>query len=691
MIVKLWPIKADYAGKPGKTGGRQGLKNTIDYITDSEKTNSDTVMNVLVSDMKKNSFINQEKDMHRLIRYMANEDKIEGKYVSGYQCNPLLAAEEFERVMMHYGTKAKGNIAYHMVQSFPEDLDISDDEVHQCGLELCERLGLYQAVVCSHVHPVLDDDGVLHGSCKHNHILFNAYPLPSKRDPNSRGPLKYHDCKASYRQLQIWNDEIAIEHGLPIVHTPDMERTYSWSEIDAMQKGVSWKEKIRIDIEEARKATVNWDEFVTLMKKNGYRIRDGKQITYIAPDGKQRARGNTLGQAYTKEGLESYWKLREELLQNLEDGLKDNNSLSLAELVKQGAQTVLIPLGMQGIKSRSFYQLSLSQEHLSEAALYTYFQSKELYDICDMQGNVIAALPGEKIVGYYLDKDSDKERNLRAAEEDARDEHEEEERIQKHKQDEKKSFYTNSLFQNSQTKKLYRVRFYDDSGRRISNVEAMFYLAMFVLKMEDGLWLPTTIPPDKKNEACYATTNWKLQNMMDSIRIAREEGIETPADIERRLDNTGAAYSRAKASLRRNMHVKEKMEDLKEAIITYEKNRQLADSIYSMPEGERKTEMLRANNELLNRYKEARAVMYAHGLKEETLEAQIIDFKKRWRHVEGNIRAATHQYNETREEYRKLKKLQYNMALAESPKYCYGPEYKTEGKARDQNTIQRSE
>ena len=202
--------------------------------------------------------------------------------------------------------------------------------------------------------------------------------------------------------------------------------------------------------------------------------------------------------------------------------------------------------------------------------------------------------------------------------------------------------------------------------------------------------MPTTIPPDKMNEACYATTNWKLQNMLDSIRIAREEQVETPADVERRLKNVGAAYSRARASVQRNTHVKEKMEDLKKAILTYEKTREQVETIYNMSEGPEKEEQKRLHNETLNQHKEAKAIMYAHGFKSDTLEVQIIDFKKRWRHMENNIRIANQQYDDTREEYRKLKKLQYNMALAENTKYCYGPEYETENRTRKQNSRQRT-
>ncbi len=548
MIVKVWPIKADYGSKPGKVGGMEGLKNTVDYIADPEKTGSsdnsiqqEQYREAL--DTRKDSFINREKDIHKVIRYMANEDKIDHKYISGYRCSPQLAVTEFENVMTHYGKKAKGNIAYHMVQSFPEDLDISDEEVHQCGLELCEKLGLYQAVVCSHVHPVLDDDGALHGASKHNHILFNAYPLPSLRDPKARGPLKYHDCKATYRQLQIWNDEIAMDHGLPIIRTPDMERTYSWGETDAINKGVSWKERIRMDIENAKKATANWADFTEHMTSLNYRIRDGKQITYITPDGKHRARGSNLGKDCTKEGLELYWELRTEMLQKIDEDIELNAAPSLPELSQLGARTVAVPLGKQGIQNRRFYHMELDRTALSAEALNSYFEPKQLYEIYNAEEQVVGVVSGAEIIAFYQNHDSDQQRNERAAKQEDSFAEEERKRLDEEKKTEEKDqrFYSNALFQNSRTKKPYRVYYYDRNGRKMGSAEAIFRLAIAVLVHEDGLWIPSTVPPNKMHEICYATTNWKLQNMMDSITIVREEGIEKPADVERKLQSTGAA------------------------------------------------------------------------------------------------------------------------------------------------------
>ena len=98
---------------------------------------------------------------------MSNTDKVKGKYVSGYMCNVNKAKESFlwtQSVMkqLYPNKRTDGNIAYHIVQSFPQDIDISDEEVHQCGIELVKKLGKYQAYICSHVHPEIDEDGVVH-------------------------------------------------------------------------------------------------------------------------------------------------------------------------------------------------------------------------------------------------------------------------------------------------------------------------------------------------------------------------------------------------------------------------------------------------------------------------------------------------------------------------------------------------
>ena len=90
------------------------------------------------------------------------------------------------------------------------------------------------------------------------------------------------------------------------------------------------------------------------------------------------------------------------------------------------------------------------------------------------------------------------------------------------------------------------------------------------------------------------------------------------------------------------------MEDLKQAIVNYETYQNLAQELYQLKDGPEKTEKMKEYVQKLNRYKEALAVMYAHGFHKEKMEDEIADFKQRWRHVESNLKEATQHYDETR-------------------------------------------
>lgn len=684
MIVKIWPIKAQYKGA-GKVGGFEGLKNALDYNADEAKTFSEIhyeepVSRNYLTDISEDSAINQTEDFSRVLAYASNDDKIKGKYGSGYLCDPENAAEDFRithnQIKSMQGkseSDSKGNIAYHMVQSFPEELDISDEEVHQCGLELVQRLSKYQAVVYSHVHPVVDEDGVYHGKCKHNHIIFNAYKHPNMIDPNFPNQVKYHDCKETYAQLQIWNDEIAIEHGLPIIRNPDYERTYSWFENQAVSAGTSWKEKIRIDIEDARRCTRNWTEFKREMGKKGYRIKDQtRHVTYLAPDGKHKSRGNSLGRNYTKEGLETYWKMRDRAaLEAKAETLK--NPVQSIEKINQtfpGKLYASIPLGTKGHAGQQSYKLPLETRNLQPESLYSYFSAESFYDIYNEKEQPVAATTGKEIIEYML-RVKEHEKELWWEEDQMRRKRENEqakERARKHEE----QFYSYQEFLNSKTKQAYRVGRYDQHGRRRSDMECIFVLAVVVLNKEDGLWMPDKVPPGKANELSFGPTNRKIQNMLDSIQIAREEQVSTPEEIDTRLDTIGAENSRAKASLRKNTQVKNKMDTLAEAIQEYEETKSVIEKLSTISDAAEKEKFHTEHESELRKYSSAKAVMYRYKVKE---PKQIVDFNKRYAEVQKNIRVAEKRVDETSEQYRRLKKLQYNTKLAQNTQYCYGPEY----------------
>jgi len=690
MIVKIWPIKGDYASQPGKVGGVEGLKNALDYICDDEKVmvKQDDLrsMNIMQDDGRSGPEYT-ETNTTRVIRYMANEDKIEGKYISGYLCNPENAVTEFDMArtltLARAGEereKETGAVAFHIVQSFPEGLDISDEEVHQCGLELCEKINAHQAVICSHVHPAVDEQsGEVHGKCKHNHIMINAYIHPDKIDPMYPNRLKYNDCKETYALLREWNDEIAIEHGLPIIRNPDEERTYSWKEVDATNKGLSWKERMRMDIEAARRVSSNWNEFLAVMKKAGYIINEGAHVTYTAPDGSRKARGGTLGKEYTKESLELYWSLRRYTQQAVEESIRDNASSPLLTLAENspGQIHVGIPIGIQGKENRTLYYMPIDKVKADRDALETYFNAEEIYDVFNPDHQAVTTATGAEIIRCI--------EQLRQERDALTPETPEEEYEEERK---KNRYYTNPNFYNSRTKRPYRTSLYDHTGRRRTTLELLFILAITILKKEDGLWQPTSAPKGREKEVLYADTNWKIQNMMDSMYLAQTENIESVAQLEQRLDAAGASYSRTKSALRKTLRAKEKMDTLYEAVQEYQKTKELAERLHGLPDGRDKVELQEKHKDVIQRYKNAKAVMYRYQVTE---EAQVEDFLLRYDRIQDDIIDLESRFDEAKEEYRKLKKLHYNASLAENAQYCYGVEYTHERANDPQELAEREE
>lgn len=695
MIVKIWPVK-----------GVQGLKKAKLYIEDDNKVikiEQDEEGNFLrrtIIDTQQEYhmdadryYIENEEDISRVMAYMANEEKIKNKYISGYQCEPGNALAKFHETWDEVLRKAgphkkirnmeKENLSFHLVQSFPEELDISDEEVHQCGLELLAKIKNHQGIVSSHVHPVVDEEGEVHGRCKHNHILFNAYIQPDMIDPEHPEILKYNNCLETYAQLQIWNDEIAIEHGLPIIRDPDRERTYSWIESSEKQKGKSWTERIRLDIEASRRASNNWEEFVSNMERSGYKIRDGAHVTYTAPDGKHKARGNTLGQSYTKENLELYWTIRNRTEKAVEKAIKDNEAPPLWTLAERyGAISVNIPIGIKREEEPSFYSFPLEKPEHTREVLSTYFDEKDLYDIYDKQGRAVAAATGGEIIAYlealrqHEEKQWEEQRRKKEEEEQQQYWQEEENRRNKEeKEEEKKKQRYYSSFRNSRTKRRYYVDLRDEDGRERSSVELLFLIAVTVIKSEDGLWYKRKQDDGKEFEIDFGPTDWKMQNMMDSIHVAAEEGLGTPAQIDERVNEVGAAYSRARSALQKTKRSQEKMEALDKALKDYDQTKELAERIHALQEGPEKEKLKNQYKDEIERYKKAKSVMYGYKV---TTQDQIDDFRERYADIVANIPVMQKEFDKAKEDYRRIKKLQYNAYLAQKAQYCYGPAYSEE-------------
>lgn len=686
-------------------GKTPSVQAAVDYVCDDEKTakkfdqarleyeNSPDVQEDMTLE---EYYLSCEDNINRAINYIANEDKI-GGYISGYLCDPEFVEEQFRQTkeinLARVGKQLKddkGNYFYHIIQSFPEELEIADDEVHRCGLELVERLGLYQAVVTSHIHPAIDEEGEVHGKCKHNHIIINSHMYHEFVDPNNPQKMKYNDCKETYAQLQLINDQIAIEHGLPIIVNEDKERHYSWYEAEAVNKGKSWKERVRIDVNNAMRTSYDFSSYLEAMAAAGYKIRLGKSkthgeyITYTCPDESHKVRDYVLGKGYTKPELEAYWDMKrtinEDLLLN---EATDKNKIE--SIIEQASDPIYIKF-QKNVSARrkekmrernlnirntytNYFPLSPRRATVGKAEL-SYFDPLQTYEVVNKKHQTITEVTGADILSYF-----NQIYNL---------EKEEANRKRAQQMDE---YYSNPGFINSALKSPYKVRLWDNNGRKRTTVELIVILAVVTIHNENGKWEPKSDNSSKTQEAqkhpIYARRDWKIQNMIDTIRVAREEEVETPTQLDERLDAVGKETSKSKAEVRRLTAAKNRMDLLHEAIEGYYEVKDICEKIQAMPDGPQKVEMQQKYTEEIEEYKKHKSVMYRH---KATAQEEINDFLERYEQIQIKLSQAEEQAEQNKEEYRRLSKLKYNLQLAQNKQYCYGPEFEEAEISPDRET-----
>lgn len=679
-------------------GKTKSIQPAIDYVCDDEKTakkfNQAQIEYENSPDIKEDMtleeyYLSTEDNINRALNYIANEDKI-GGYISGYLCDPEFAEEQFKQTkkinLSRVGKELKddgGNYFYHIIQSFPEELDISDEEVHQCGFELVERLGLYQAVVTSHIHPAIDEEGEVHGKCKHNHIIINSHIYHELVDPANPNKMKYHDCKESYAQLQLINDQIAIEHGLPIIINQDNERTYSWYENEEINKGRSWKQRVRIDINNAMKTSTDINSYINAIMAAGYKIRTGNSqthgeyITYTCPDGSHKVRDYILGTGYTKAELEAYWDIKKAINEDLFEN-KVQNENRIENIIEQSKNTLFIKFEKNISARRSerrqnqtlnnkrtytnYFPLFPQRKTTGKAEL-SYFDAMKSYEIVNEKHQVVAEVSGAEILSYFNELYYREQEDLR-----------------RKKEEQKEEFFSLPGYINSAVNSPYKVRVWDKGGRKRSVVELIVILAIVTINNENGKWEPANETPIQKHEThkrpIYAKRDWKIQNMVDTIRVAREENIQTPSELEERLASVGKETSKSKAEVRRLATAKNRMDVLYEAIEGYSEVKELCEKIQAMPEGKEKTDLQVKHAEEIEEYKKHKSVMYHH---KATTEKEINNFMERYELIKSKLQKAEEQAQQNKEEYRRLSKLKYNIQLAQNKQYCYGPEYHEPG------------
>lgn len=231
-------------------------------------------------------------NLRNSIKYILNPEKTdENILISVNNCslNLDLTYKLMERTKEEYNKTDKVQ-GYHFIQSFNEEENITPDIAHEVGKKWADKfLKDYEYVLATHK----DKKHI------HNHIVINSVSYKDGR--------KYLKNDKELESIRNLSDRVCKEYGLSIIKVNKKNRNKSYKEWKSSKKGISWKDKIKIDINETIKKSKDYENFIYLMKEKNYELKYGdiKYNTFRHPDMGRNIRGKTLGEDYTEEKIKN--------------------------------------------------------------------------------------------------------------------------------------------------------------------------------------------------------------------------------------------------------------------------------------------------------------------------------------------------------------------------------------------------
>ena len=206
---------------------------------------------------------------------------------------------------------------YHMVQSFPKGANIDPRTAHEAARRLAGYFEGCEVLVCTHV----DREHI------HSHCIINSVNFETGR--------KVHMADEQIQEPRVRNDQICEELGLPKFQKDEQRQSRGMSNAEyyTASKGESWKFELMRVIDECMRYAGNRDEFLTLLRAEGYDAAwrySRKNITHTTPDGRKCRDNKLYIEKYLKENMEAEfgydWMVRNFTVQEEVPELHHENS-----------------------------------------------------------------------------------------------------------------------------------------------------------------------------------------------------------------------------------------------------------------------------------------------------------------------------------------------------------------------------
>lgn len=228
------------------------------------------------------------------LKYISNPNKTNsGNLVEGINCfkDYKKADMKMEYTRRKYG-KDNRNKLLHVIHSYSnKEEKLTPELAHKVSLEWYKEMFSDRAITLAATHIKTKDEKSLH-----THFCVNSIDIDGNR-------IKLD--KAWIRKAKEKSNEICKKYGLEnsILEFKNIVPNKSWYEWDCTNKGTSYKELIRKDIDALIDKVDSVEELFNELRKQGYLLKQGKYVSYKHPKQIRFVRDKTLGYYYTIEQL----------------------------------------------------------------------------------------------------------------------------------------------------------------------------------------------------------------------------------------------------------------------------------------------------------------------------------------------------------------------------------------------------
>lgn len=268
------------------------LGKVVVYVENPDKTDNPKFF------QKQDMTDKEVQGLSDVISYAVNTDKTQKSddeetevmqnFVTGVNCYPATARDEMMAVKKRFG-KDEGVMAYHGYQSFAKG-EVTPEQAHEIGVRLAETLWgeKYQVIVATH----LDKNSHLH-----NHFVVNSVSFMDG--------IRYYRSEKDYYNMQKESDALCREYGLSVIENPKRGKSKHYGEWRAEQEQrPTWRGLIKTDVDAAIRQSMTERQFFDALKKQGYEIKIGKDISVRPPKKERFVRlMRNFGEDYSMEGI----------------------------------------------------------------------------------------------------------------------------------------------------------------------------------------------------------------------------------------------------------------------------------------------------------------------------------------------------------------------------------------------------